>query len=208
MRFLKNKVAQAQIRLGIIPKECLSEDEHELFTDQINLPGQIEGQNTPFQEPLIYIVPLTAKVDKSAKEKNKIQSKAQSNSARNVVKNFGRAISSFCISEIALLYLEPIIAQKNVDIKDFQGFILARKESIDGIASFRNLLLATENDSRDVQAYKQVTQEMSVVFIKYFSVNWIFNSRMKDRIAHLNCRYKMLRRVMDPQHFTYLKACN
>jgi len=62
-----------------------------------------------------------------------------------------------------------------------------------------------QEDSKEVAAVKRGFAEVGEVFIKNFSVNWAFHSRVFHKEAHLKFRYKMLRRVRNPELFTYLK---
>ncbi len=81
-----------------------------------------------------------------------------------------------------------------------------KKDSISGIDSLRAYLMESPKDSEEMKKFKIIFTYLSEVFIKYFSVNWIFNSKIKYKEAHLKFRNKMLRRIRDPQHFTYLKG--
>jgi len=126
-------------------------------------------------------------------------------STKNIVKNYGKAICSFGCSDIAKPYLEPILEKEKVQQKQFQEFISKVKESIDSIQSFRALLLIRDDDTSDVVAFKRVFASIGEIFIKYFSVNWIFSGRITHKDAHLKFRFKMLRRIKHPEFFTYLK---
>ena len=201
MRFLKNKVARALEIHGRFINELLSRDKrilkHKVTANRIRT-QTIKGSSSP---------KITKNQNTKLVQEMELRSqpKSQKNSAKNIVKNFGRAIASFCLSEIALLYLEPLMMRKSVVNESFKKFIYNAKDKIDSISTFRSLLLSEEVDSDEISAFKRIFQEMSIIFIKYFSVNWIFSSRLLNKIAHLNCRFKMLRRIMNPQYFTYLK---
>jgi len=67
-------------------------------------------------------------------------------------------------------------------------------------------LLVTSEDSAEVAAYKRVFQGLSIIFVKFFSVNWIFSGKLFNKLAHLQCRLKILRRIKNPEHFTYFKG--
>ena len=129
----------------------------------------------------------------------------ESKSTKTVVKNYGKAIASFVISPIAVPYLSPLIDREGVSIEEFTRYIAEAKEKIEGIDTLRALLLVESHDIRKVAAFKRIFQNMSEIFIKYFSVNWIFSGRMQNKQAHLKFRFKMLRRIQNPQLFTYLK---
>jgi len=73
------------------------------------------------------------------------------------------------------------------------------------ISNFREMLLATPDENEETKKFKKIYQDLAQIFINYFSLNWIFHSpRIKDVRGHIVLRNKMLRRVLDPDHFTYI----
>lgn len=126
-------------------------------------------------------------------------------SSKNITKNYCRAMINFSLSDLAVPYLLSILAKYNLQIQDFREFININKEAVNCIKGLRELLLITQNDSEQIRDLKKVFQEISVVFLKMFSVNWVFSSRITDKRTHLNYRFKILRRVLNPQYFTYLE---
>ncbi len=133
---------------------------------------------------------------------------------KNIVTNFGKAIVTFAVSDIALPYLGPII--KKVDhegaealgVQDFIRFIGNTKANISSIDGFRALILEEETDEKKTVLCKKAFRMIAEVFIKYFSVNWITHGRVTYKMMHLKFRYKMLRRIQNPSQFTYLKGYN
>jgi len=125
--------------------------------------------------------------------------------SKNIVKNYGRAMSSFAYSEISLPYLEPLAQEEGVTVSGFHEWIQNNKENIDGIERLRWLLIATQKDSNATKAYKTIFQKLCIIFLKFFSVNWIYGGKLTHKQVHLNYRFKMLRRVRTPEIFTYLK---
>lgn len=133
--------------------------------------------------------------------------KAKSTTTRNIVKNYGRAFINFAVSKLALPYLNPCLQAEGVKLRQFRDYILKQKDRINCIVNLRELLLPHEGDSREVRAFRKIFQTLCEVFIKYFSVNWIYSSgKLYDKMAHLKCRYKLLRRIRDPINFTYFEA--
>ena len=126
-------------------------------------------------------------------------------SSKNIVKNFGKAMCSFASSKLALPYLETIQEKASFNIDVFQEHMQRQIRTIDSLYSVRSLLYVQENEDETSAVFKRVFQEVSVVFIKYFSVNWIFQGKMSHKEAHLKARFKMLRRVQNPEFFTYFK---
>lgn len=127
-------------------------------------------------------------------------------SSKTIVKNFGKAMCSFAASELALPYLVQIVKQGMPVIKNFQLYIKKKKNTVDSIESLRSLLLSHRGEGKEVLDYKNIFKAISIIFIKYFSVNWIFQGKMAHKQAHLRARYKMLRRVQNPEYFTYFKG--
>jgi len=119
------------------------------------------------------------------------------------VKNYGKNSALFALSEEA----KPYIGERFTDEEyhKFDKFLRPRIPDLINIPNFRDMLLPTANDDQLITRFKNMYQELTVVFIKYYSFNWIFNSpRIKDVKGHIQMRNKMLRRVQDPAHFTYI----
>jgi len=177
----------------------------------------IRQAQAQYQETLAKIPETTSKQNSSAtasstnKKKKTAKLRPVSESYRatkNIVKNYGRAISAFALSSLALPYLDRILEKEGLTIKQFTQYIKSIRGSIDGLNHFRSTILIEENDLPEVAAKKQALIAISKVFIKYFSVNWIFNSRVFHKEAHLKFRFKMLRRIQNPKFFTYLRGKN
>ncbi len=145
------------------------------------------------------------KAQKQVSRPNQIKRDQSKPSSKNIVKNFGKAMCSFASSDLAMPYLQKLNTNKDIRLEDFQSHIHKKRDLIDSIDSLRSLLLIMKNDDSEIAAFKKVFQEISIIFIKYFSVNWIFQGKMSHKQAHLRARFKMLRRIMNPQHFTYFK---
>ena len=60
-------------------------------------------------------------------------------------------------------------------------------------------------DSFEQQELKKVFSLIGEVFIKDVSVNWIFAARIKYKKAYLKFRFKVLRRIKNPEFLTYLR---
>jgi len=129
----------------------------------------------------------------------------KANSSKNIVKNYGRTMVTFAISSMALPYISGKLKEENLEFKDFKDYLFLRKETIDGISSLRALLLITEDDDDTLVSIKRVFRFSSEIFIKFFSVNWIFNSKLGDKPSYVKSRFRLLRRINDPEHFTYFK---
>lgn len=193
MRFLKNKILLAtQARLKKMNQD-VSKPAHFL---------QSESQE-------FLLSPNAVETQPSTPEK-KVQKKRtrEPSSTKNLVINYGKAIASFAVSQLAVQYLEPLLKAEGVTLQEFIDFISQSKRTIGGIKSFRYLILTTPADTGKVVAFKKIFREIGAVFIKYFSVNWIMHGKVTHKITYLQYRFKMLRRIQDPENFTYVKQRN
>lgn len=123
---------------------------------------------------------------------------------KNVSKNYGRAICNFILTDISKPYLEDAKRRLDFELAEFYNYIKEKRSTINGIKELRSMLLVDHRDSDKVKTFKLAFQEISEVFIKYFAINWIFNSKLEYKLDYAKCRHKILRRVRNPQLFTYL----
>lgn len=66
------------------------------------------------------------------------------------------------------------------------------------------MLIIHEYDSLELALFKKVFKELCIIFIKNYSVNWIFSGKIGHKDVHLHARAKMLRRIKHPEFFTPL----
>jgi len=200
MSFLKRKI---QLKMG----KTLSES-HAIGKNASTL-VKLEDDETVSTEISSETSPTTLEFILPMRKPRQKPTSPDANS-KNIVKNYGKALCSFASSKIAVAYLEDILKRKSfecVRIKEFMEFIKGKKESINSIESLRKLLVIDENqDDNLIRSYKELFKEVSVIFLKYFAVNWIYSGKLLHKNAHMQYRFKMLRRVQNPEHFTYLKT--
>jgi len=146
----------------------------------------------------------TKKINKKKQGKKKVRkSKRMSERLKNIVKNYGKNCATFAISELGHQFLLEVLTEE--DIPKFKEFIRSKIPSITNIANFREMLLVSEVDDSDTGKFKKAFQYVSEIFIRDYSFNWIFHSpRINDVKGHIFARFKMLRRIRDPKHFTYI----
>ncbi len=185
MRFLKNKIALAKSfsNRSLSPKE--QQNEETSPKERVNQP------KAPLKKSSYKLSSSTPK---------------GSTSCKNIMKNYSRALVKFALSKVAIPYLEHLLGKEGENLQDFRQYLKVRRSKINCIRNLRELLLPEENDSKTLLVFKQVFQEISETFLKYFSVNWIFSSKVGDKLVHLKYRYKMLRRIRNPEYFTYLQS--
>lgn len=122
---------------------------------------------------------------------------------KNIVKNYAIAICKFALSSIASPYLEKFLQQEQVSLSSFLNYISSIKSKMDSLYYVRTALLITATDSKEMVSNKRLFAKISEVFVKFFSVNWIYNSKITHKDAHLKCRFKILRRIRNPKNFTF-----
>jgi len=184
MRFLKTKIAQAQAFRKRVQREARA------AVVNLEASNPMKKPQSPAKRQRVPGFSLTSEASRATK---------------NISKNYGRAICSFALSPLALPYLGKILEEEGVSLEDFINYIKEIKGTIDGLLHFRSIILVNKNDGPEVIRAKRAFVGVSEVFIKYFSVNWIYNSRVFHKEAHLKFRFKVLRRIKNPELFTYLK---
>lgn len=212
MRFLKNKILRAQAALNIqnaklasTPESTHSKSqirasvEEITFSDSDN--SQKNGSPTTDRKTSRRVLTLsTSHVE--------LSTQIYDDCLKNIAVNYGKTIASFAASPLALPYLEAILTTQGkgtLTVSQFQQYALRQKARIGGISSLRSALMIEDGDNEEAAACKRVFQAIGEIFIKYFSVNWIMTGRLKQKLAYLKYRCKMLRRIREPESFTYIK---
>jgi len=190
MRFLKNKIAQSRKA----DKHPSPEDSPPI-THEKSLPERTPENNTRT---------LRTRPQNLNFSENYSSSRGATSSL-NIIKNYSRAMTNFAVSDLARPYLSKILDKKGVGMENFLSFIEERKQSVNCIKKLREMLPSDETGDK-FEGVKTVFQDICILFLKMFSVNWIFSSKVTDKLAHLNCRFKIMRRIKNPQHFTYLRS--
>jgi len=121
----------------------------------------------------------------------------------NIMKNYCRALANFGLSPIAEPYMRA--EEESLSPEAFRAILEAKKKKVNCIKTLRSLLLQDGRESKEMKAFKSIFQKVCLAFLKFFCVNWIWNSKVADKMKHLKYRGKMLRRVQNPQFFTYLE---
>lgn len=149
---------------------------------------------------------MRMETDNSGPRKNRTSANAES---KNIIKNYGKAMCSFASSKMATPYIENIIAKlgyKKINIPKFMEHMNRKKETTNSMESIRKLLMEEPGDTEEQRKWKTIFKELSIIFMKFFVVNWIYSGKLLHKNAHLKFRFKMFRRIRDPKHFTYLKS--
>jgi hypothetical protein len=117
---------------------------------------------------------------------------------KNLCKNYTRAICTFILADAAIIYLELLVQELNISISEFRAYIKEKKDEVKGVNELRSLLIIQAKDSPKSCSYKKSFQRLAEIFVKYFSVNWIFSSKLEYRMDYLKARHRLLRRIKDP----------
>jgi len=204
MRFLKNKIARAMELANARLLKQIKEEAQEASSASFAKVDQAITMKTE-ENTSVTTGPCTPKRLPKSPE-TQVKRKRESNINKNIVKNYARAMVNFALSKVATPYLQELFKKEEyAEMKGFLTFIEAKKEEITSIRRLRDLLVPTEQDDELVQGYKRVFKAIGLIFIRDFTVNWVYSSKISDKLTHLKYRFKMLRRVQNPEFFTYLE---
>ena len=200
MRFLKNKVRLSQQK-NLEAERNSIETSSQARDISTGLPVQeVSPQKQECSNTCEYLLPI---------RKPRQKPSSSNANSKNIVKNYGKAFCMFASSEISIPYFNSILNKRNyhnIKTNEFMQFFKIQKEKVNNIESLRKLLIVETEDTQEMSEYKTVFQQLCVTFLKYFSVNWIYSGRLLHKDAHLKARFKMMRRVQNPEFFTYLNS--
>jgi len=186
MRFLKNKIRlaeeAAQRKQQPLQKSPLS-SETSKEEEEISIPSPIVSQGRAKRSCSAYAKPILAS--------------SFINPTKNIVINYGKAIFSFAMSDLAKEYIERHFRQEAFDLVKFHEFLTEMKPRISGYKNLEGVFVVDEErDNEEIVLYKKVLKMLGEVFIKYFSVNWIMHGKVFHKMVYLKYRFTILRRVV------------
>lgn len=114
---------------------------------------------------------------------------------QQVIRRLTQAILDFILSELAMPYIEQIQKHENesFSIKSFCEYIRNQREYLGYSRNLKGLVLCAEGENEQEVAYKRVFRKIAVIFLKFFVVNWLFQSRLRNKEVYLKLRFKLLR---------------
>jgi len=118
---------------------------------------------------------------------------------KNIIINYGKAILSFAMSDLAKEYIDKYFHKEELNIASFNDFAAVLKPTISGYKNFEAVFIVKETDSEEIALYRKVLKMLGVVFMKYFSVNWIFHGKIAHKQVYLQNRFSILRRITKGQ---------
>jgi len=189
MRYLKQKIAKAY--------------EHQrLLQSSGSLRKKPEAVPT-FEVQVKIEIPVEVKLEENCEKKNK----PKRSLGNNVMKNYANAMVNFGLSRVAEPYLSRSPLATKMPLQLFRQMLLPQKRKTNCIKSFRDLLVIDESqDSEETKTWKGLFREVCKAFLKHFWVNWIYNSKLNEKSKYLKYRGRLLRRVENPEFFTYLET--
>jgi len=186
MRFLKFKILRTQRKIELSDTEsCSSESSEESAYSSASSPIH----NLSKKHTKINIKKLQKKKKKTKHSINRLANK-------NIAKNYGRAIANFAASSLAMPYIEDMFQSDEVLKASFREYALSMRDFIQNLETLRDAMVAHSYDSEMLITFKAAFQKAAEVFMKYFSVNWIFSGKLLYKHEYLKQRGKILRRVM------------
>ena len=161
-------------------------------------------KNNEKQQIVTAKIKKSKKIQKVAGEQKKNKSKKSSVLLKNMIKNYSKKCAQFAIGKFS----EDILKQYQLtqeEIIRFRAHIRSQIPMLINIHKFRELLLVERIDSEEIGKFKKIFQSISEIFIQNYSTNWILNSnKINDVKGHIWARFKILRRIRNPKHFTNL----
>lgn len=205
MRFLKKKIALKSKETD----DCINVKAEFGLENNVKLEFEVKKENSETTTSSNLESNMSIKEDAlplRGPRKNRTSPNADS---KNIVKNYGKAICAFASCKVSVPYIETIIENRGYDgfnVKKFMDLMKQRKETTNSMESVRKLLMEEPGDTEEEIVFKKLFKELSILFMKYFAVNWIYSGKLVHKNAHLKFRFKMLRRIQRPEFFTYLKT--
>ena len=112
-----------------------------------------------------------------------------------VIKYFGFAICKFIQSSASSHYLRDLMQKENIELDDFVDYFTKACQFFEENGNFYTLLTIQMTDDKKMQTFKRITKQVSQIFIKYHSLEWISKQKSTERETLLKCRLKMLNAV-------------
>ena len=121
-----------------------------------------------------------------------------------IMKNYSTALTDFALSNLAQPYLDSMLQRHTASYPVFCLFVTRDTQNVNCIQNLGTKLMIFRNDTESTIRYKRVFQEICQVFLKYFCINWIFDSKVDGKMMYLRCRLKVLRKIQKLEHSIYL----
>jgi hypothetical protein len=117
------------------------------------------------------------------------------NETKNIPKNYGKAIIIFIEKNPRKIH--PILTHYNVEYNSLLQELQERKKSINTIADLRKMWMEFK--------YCEVIRVVSLLFLRKYSLPYIFNSRIKSRECHVKYKRRLQEALANPGQFQHIK---
>jgi len=82
----------------------------------------------------------------------------------------------------------------------FTNFVCSHKDRVGSLPALLSLANEEDIDSEEIVLCKRVFKEISIIFLRYYATNWIYNSaKLKNRDILLKNRLLLQRRIKNPK---------
>lgn len=138
---------------------------------------------------------LSAFVNDSTEQLRTRTSYTKTPKTTQVIQKLIQAILDFILSELAMPYIEQIQKHENEHFStaSFCQYIRTQREYLGYSKNLKGLVLCAEGENEQEVAHKRVFRKIAVIFLKFFVVNWLFQSRLRNKEVYLKLRFKLLR---------------
>jgi hypothetical protein len=192
------------LRLDSIMEPDLKLNEGVLAPDRCKSLGILDSTACNSQNTSRNVSNSSLMEEKPEKPKRKAKKQKTRNPTKNISINYGKAIISFAISHVALPYLAEFFDDFDYCYSRFVNFLKDCRKRMNGMHALKSFLIVEKKDDEEMRQFKYVFQKISEVFINYFSINWITYGKVSEKLVYLKYRSKMLRRIKNPEMFTYI----
>ena len=121
---------------------------------------------------------------------------------KNIIKNYSRAIGNFAMSDLFLPYAANSPYSGCFVWNEFVEFARDARDNIQNIHNLKERLIVNEDDDTRTATFKALFKMAAEIFIKYFSVNWIFSAKLIYKQIYVQYRGTLLRGIQSPSKLT------
>ena len=68
------------------------------------------------------------------------------------------------------------------------------------------MMIQHNDNPSELNQFKEIFRLSAIEFLEFYTHNWIFGSkRIKDAHGHYKAKFKIIRRIKNPENFTYFR---
>lgn len=138
---------------------------------------------------------LSHPFDDKASSGDGLDEKCSRNETKNIPKNYGKAIIIFIEKNRCIL--EGILEENGHDYDILLSKLRNLKKKINTISDLRNLW-EEQGESKSIRI-------ISNIFLRKYSLHYIYNSRIKTRLCHAKYKRRLQEAIVSPKDFNHIK---